>query len=100
MIKLIFHDRKKSCVGNKKLRDWTKWFIAINGAFTTWFSFSVNKKQKNYKAKFSIKLILKKKTNKDNFRRKKTHEKKRCSNWQCFVRKTTVLSPIKSTKII
>jgi hypothetical protein len=60
MIKLIFHDRKKNCVGNKKLRDWTKWFIAINGAFTTWFSFSVNKKQKNYKAKFSIKLILKK----------------------------------------
>ena len=46
MIKLIFHDRKKSCVGNKKLRDWTKWFIAINGAFTTWFSFSVNKKEK------------------------------------------------------
>ena len=37
-------------------------------------------KRKNYKAKFSINLILKKKTNKDNFGRKKTHEKKRCSN--------------------
>ena len=37
-------------------------------------------KRKNYKAKFSTNLILKKKTNKDNFGRKKTHEKKRCSN--------------------
>ena len=36
-------------------------------------------KRKNYKAKFSTNLILKK-TNKDNFGRKKTHEKKRCSN--------------------
>jgi len=36
-------------------------------------------KKKNYKAKFSTNLILKK-TNKDNFGRKKTHEKKRCSN--------------------
>jgi hypothetical protein len=30
-------------------------------AFATWFSFSVNKKKKNYKAKFSTNLILKKK---------------------------------------
>jgi len=35
--------------------------------------------KKNYKAKFSTNLILKR-TNKDNFGRKKTHEKKRCSN--------------------
>jgi len=33
-------------------------------AFATWFSFSVNKKQKNYKAKFSTNLILKKKPTK------------------------------------
>jgi hypothetical protein len=25
MIEQIFHDEKKSCVGDKKLRDWTKW---------------------------------------------------------------------------
>jgi hypothetical protein len=37
-------------------------------------------KRKNYKAKFYTNLILKKKTNKDNFGRKKTHEKKYCSN--------------------
>ena len=44
---------KKSCVGDQKLRDWTKWFVAIYSvfeerysAFATWFSFSVNKKQK------------------------------------------------------
>jgi hypothetical protein len=30
MIELIFHDKKKSCVGDKKLRDWTKWFVAIH----------------------------------------------------------------------
>jgi hypothetical protein len=34
--------------------------------------------KKNYKAKFSTNLILKK-TNKDNFGRKKTNEKKYCS---------------------
>jgi len=61
-------------------------------------AFLLIKSKKNYKAKFSTNLILKK--NQDNFERKKTHEKKHCSNWQCFVRKTTVLSPIKSTKII
>jgi hypothetical protein len=33
-------------------------------AFATWFSFSVNKKKKNYKAKFSTNLILKKKPTK------------------------------------
>jgi len=32
--------------------------------FATWFSFSVNKKKKNYKAKFSTNLILKKKPTK------------------------------------
>jgi len=31
---------------------------------TSWFSFSVNKKKKNYKAKFSTNLILKKKPTK------------------------------------
>jgi hypothetical protein len=35
--------------------------------------------KKNYEAKFSTNLILKK-TNKDNFGRKNTHEEKRCSN--------------------
>jgi hypothetical protein len=42
-------------------------------------AFQLTKSKKNYKAKFSTNLILKK-TNKDNFGRKKTHEKKRCSN--------------------
>jgi hypothetical protein len=37
-------------------------------------------KRKKYKAKFSTNLILKKKTNKNNFGRKNTREKKRCSN--------------------
>jgi len=43
-------------------------------------TFQLIKRKKNIKAKFSTNLILKKKTNKDNFGRKKTHEKKRCSN--------------------
>jgi hypothetical protein len=42
-------------------------------------AFLLIKRKKNYKAKFSTNLILKK-TNKDNFGRKKTHEKKHCSN--------------------
>jgi hypothetical protein len=33
-------------------------------AFATWFSFSINKKKKNYKVKFSTNLILKKKPTK------------------------------------
>jgi hypothetical protein len=43
-------------------------------------AFQLIKSKKKYKAKFSINLILKKKTNKDNFGRKKTHKKKYCSN--------------------
>jgi len=43
-------------------------------------TFQLIKRKKNYKAKFSTNLILKKKTNKDNFGRKKTHEKKCYSN--------------------
>jgi hypothetical protein len=43
-------------------------------------AFLLIKSKKIYKAKFSTNLILKKKTNKDNFGRKKTHEEKRCSN--------------------
>jgi hypothetical protein len=42
-------------------------------------AFLLIKSKKNYKAKFSIILILKK-IDKDNFVRKKTHEEKRCSN--------------------
>jgi hypothetical protein len=42
-------------------------------------AFQLIKSKKNYKAKFSTNLILKK-TNKNNFERKKTHEKKCCSN--------------------
>jgi len=41
-------------------------------------AFLLIKRKKNYKAKFSINLILKK--NKDSFGRKKTHEEKRCRN--------------------
>ena len=29
MMEQIFHDEKKSCVGDQKLRDWIKWFVAI-----------------------------------------------------------------------
>jgi hypothetical protein len=43
-------------------------------------AFQLIKSKKNYKAKLSTNLILKKKTDKDNFGRKKTHEKKRCNN--------------------
>jgi len=43
-------------------------------------AFQLIKSKKNYKAKFSTNLIFLKKTNKDNFGRKKTHEKKRCNN--------------------
>jgi len=43
-------------------------------------AFLLIKSKKYYKAKFSTNLILKKKTNKDNFGRKKTYEEKRCSN--------------------
>jgi len=71
----------------------------IYSAFATWFTFSFNKAKKNYKARFSTNLILKN-IDKDNFGKKKTHEEKRCSNWKCFVRKTTLLFPIKLTKII
>jgi len=42
-------------------------------------AFQLIKSKKNYKTKFSTNLILKK-TNKDNFGRKKTYEKKYCSN--------------------
>jgi hypothetical protein len=42
-------------------------------------AFQLIKSKKKYKVKFSTNLILKK-TNKDNFGRKKTHEKKCCSN--------------------
>jgi hypothetical protein len=31
MMEQIFHDGKKGCVGDKKLRDLTKWFVAIHG---------------------------------------------------------------------
>jgi hypothetical protein len=43
-------------------------------------AFLVIKSKKNYKVKFSTNLILKKKFDKDNFGRKKTHKKKHCSN--------------------
>jgi hypothetical protein len=29
MMEQIFHDGKKNCVGDQKLRDWTKWFVVI-----------------------------------------------------------------------
>jgi len=29
MMKQIFHEGKKSCVSDQKLRDWTKWFVTI-----------------------------------------------------------------------
>jgi hypothetical protein len=54
-------------------------------------------KEKNYKAKFLISSLLKK-IDKDNFRKKNKHKKKKkqscwkhCSNSQCFIMKVTVL---------
>jgi len=29
MMEQIFHDGKKHCVGDQKLKDWTKWFVVI-----------------------------------------------------------------------
>jgi hypothetical protein len=56
-------------------------FVRKNTVFSPHdLAFQLIKRKKNYKAKFSTNLILKKKTNKDNFGRRKTHEKKRCSN--------------------
>jgi hypothetical protein len=46
-------------------------------------AFLLIKSKKNYKAKLSTNLILKKKTNKDNFGRKKTHEE----NYSAFPNK-------------
>ena len=64
----IFHDGKKSCVGDQKLKteqndlqQSTVFCEEKYSAFATLFSFSVNKNKKNYKAKFSTNLILKKK---------------------------------------
>jgi hypothetical protein len=42
-------------------------------------AFLLIKSKNNYKTKFSTNLILKK-IDKNNFGKKKTHEKKRCSN--------------------
>jgi len=53
----------------------------------------IKSKKKNYKAKFSTNLILKKKSSKIILEGKKPMRKN-------VVRKTTVLFPIKSTKII
>ena len=33
MMEPIFHDGKKNCVGDQKLRDWIEWFVAINSVF-------------------------------------------------------------------
>jgi len=55
-------------------------FVRKNTVFSPHdLAFQLIKSKKNYKAKFYTNLILKK-TNKNNFGRKKTHEKKRCSN--------------------
>jgi len=58
-----------------------QYFVRKDTAFSPHdLAFLLIKSKKNYKAKFSTNLILKKKTNKDNFGRKKTHEEKCCSN--------------------
>ena len=54
MMEPIFHDGKKSCVSDKKnleteQNDFLEFIVFWEerySAFTTWFSFSVNKKQK------------------------------------------------------
>jgi hypothetical protein len=30
MMEPLFNDGKKNCVGDQKLRGWTKWFVAIH----------------------------------------------------------------------
>jgi len=59
---------KKNCIGDQKLRGWTKWFVAIHsvlGGKIQCFSphdlaFLLIKNKKNYKAKLFTNLILKK----------------------------------------
>jgi hypothetical protein len=66
---------------NKMICSNLQCFVRKNTMFSPHdLAFQLIKGKKNYKAKLSTNLILKKKTNKDNFGRKKTHEKKRCSN--------------------
>jgi hypothetical protein len=65
---------------NKMICSNLQCFVRKNTMFSPHdLAFQLIKGKKNYKAKLSTNLILKK-TNKDNFGRKKTHEKKRCSN--------------------
>ena len=63
----IFHDGKKSCVGDQNLeikqndlQQSTVFWEGRYSAFATWFNFFVNKNKNNYNAKLSTKLILKK----------------------------------------
>ena len=80
MMELIFHDRKKKCVGDKKNLENEQHDLQQSTVLLTHdLAFLLIKSKINYKVKFSTNLILKK-IDKDNFKRKKTHEKKHCSN--------------------
>ena len=70
-MKPIFHDGKKNYINNKKIQT----------------------KQNNL-YQFTMYKI-----NKNNFE-KQINRGKYCSNPQCFMKKTTILSPVKSTEII
>jgi hypothetical protein len=53
--------KKKSYVGDQKLRDWTKCFVRKETVFSPHaLAFLLIKRKINYKAKFSTNLILKK----------------------------------------
>ena len=63
MIKPIFHDGKKSCVGDKKFRDCSNphCFVRKDTVLLSHdLTFMLIKSKKNYKAKFSNNLLLKK----------------------------------------
>jgi hypothetical protein len=77
MIEPIFHDGKKNYVGDKKLRDWTKWFVAIHNVFEKNLV-KLNSNQLNIKKIKSTKIILEKTLQKKNTKEtgKKPYEEK------------------------
>jgi hypothetical protein len=57
MVKPIFHDEKKCCVGDKKnLETWIEWFVAIYNIFFDFFKIifdiSTSKRSENKKNSF------------------------------------------------
>ena len=59
MIEPIFHDGKKTVLVIKKLKDWTKWFVAIHNVFEKNLV-KLNSNQLNIKKITLTKIILEK----------------------------------------